>query len=79
VLDPSAVGGVHEAAGQRDAFSRAVARPATSMVIPAMMADVQEVEVVVAHYERATLRVVDVFLKIDAKHAPQLWSSDARD
>jgi hypothetical protein len=26
VLDPSAVGGVHEAAGQRDAVSRAVAR-----------------------------------------------------
>src|SRR5580658_6194772 len=31
-----------------------------------MMADVQEVEVVVAHNERATLRVGDVFLKIDA-------------
>jgi aminoglycoside phosphotransferase len=31
-----------------------------------MMADVQEVEVVVAHSERATLRVGDVFLKIDA-------------
>ena len=30
------------------------------------MADVQEVEVVVAHLERATLRVGDVFLKIDA-------------
>jgi len=30
------------------------------------MADVQEVEVVVAHNERATLRVGDVFLKIDA-------------
>jgi len=29
------------------------------------MADVQEVEVVVAHQERATLRVGDVFLKID--------------
>ncbi|WP_378742963.1 aminoglycoside phosphotransferase family protein [Nocardia brasiliensis] len=29
------------------------------------MADVEEVEVVVAHYERATLRVGDVFLKID--------------
>ena len=37
VLDPSAVGGVHEAAGQRDAVSRAVARDkpvATSVVIP---------------------------------------------
>ena len=31
-----------------------------------MMADVQVVEVVVAHDERATLRVGDVFLKIDA-------------
>jgi Ser/Thr protein kinase RdoA (MazF antagonist) len=30
------------------------------------MTDVQEVEVVVAHHERATLRVGDVFLKIDA-------------
>ncbi|WP_280295172.1 phosphotransferase family protein [Nocardia abscessus] len=36
------------------------------MVIPAIMADVKEVEVVVAHHERATLRVGDVFLKIDA-------------
>jgi aminoglycoside phosphotransferase (APT) family kinase protein len=31
-----------------------------------MMADVEQVEVVVAHDERATLRVGDVFLKIDA-------------
>jgi phosphotransferase family enzyme len=31
-----------------------------------MMADVEQVEVVVAHSERATLRVGDVFLKIDA-------------
>ena len=31
-----------------------------------MMADVEEIEVVVAHSERATLRVGDVFLKIDA-------------
>jgi len=31
-----------------------------------MMADMDEVEVVVAHNERATLRVGDVFLKIDA-------------
>src|SRR5437879_4296743 len=31
-----------------------------------MMADVEEVEVVVAHNERATLRVGNVFLKIDA-------------
>jgi len=34
-----------------------------------MMADVEEVEVVVAHTERATLRVGDVFLKIDADQA----------
>ncbi len=31
-----------------------------------MMADVEEVEVVVAHQDRAALRVGDVFLKIDA-------------
>src|SRR5438046_10430646 len=31
-----------------------------------MMADVEEVKVVVAHNERATLRVGDVFLKVDA-------------
>jgi aminoglycoside phosphotransferase len=37
----------------------------TSVVIPAKMADVEEIEVVVAHHERATLRVGDVFLKID--------------
>lgn len=36
------------------------------VVIRATMTDVQEVEVVVAHRERATLRVGDVFLKIDA-------------
>jgi aminoglycoside phosphotransferase (APT) family kinase protein len=30
------------------------------------MADVEEVEIVVAHHERATLRVGEVFLKIDA-------------
>ena len=40
--------------------------PVTPVVIPAMMADVEEVEVVVAHHERATLRVGAVFLKIDA-------------
>jgi hypothetical protein len=33
------------------------------------MAAVEEVEVVVAHRERATLRVGDVFLKIDADQA----------
>jgi aminoglycoside phosphotransferase (APT) family kinase protein len=68
VLDPSAAGVVHAAAGHPDAVSRAVARDntATSVVVPAIMADVQKVEVVVAHNERATLRVGDVFLKIDA-------------
>jgi hypothetical protein len=35
-------------------------------VIGAMMAGLVEVEVVVAHQERATVRVGDVFLKIDA-------------
>jgi Ser/Thr protein kinase RdoA (MazF antagonist) len=38
----------------------------TSVVVPGKMADVEEIEVVVAHHERATLRVGDVFLKIDA-------------
>jgi aminoglycoside phosphotransferase (APT) family kinase protein len=38
----------------------------TSVVIPARMPDMKQVEVVVAHNERATLRVGDVFLKIDA-------------
>ncbi|MEU7902255.1 aminoglycoside phosphotransferase family protein [Actinoplanes sp. NPDC049118] len=38
----------------------------TPVVVPARMADVEEVEVVVAHSERTTLRVGDVFLKIDA-------------
>ena len=36
------------------------------VVIPATMTDMQEIEVVVAHQERTTLRVGDVFLKIDA-------------
>jgi aminoglycoside phosphotransferase len=38
----------------------------TSVVLPVIMADVEDVEVVVAHRERATLRVGDLFLKIDA-------------
>jgi aminoglycoside phosphotransferase len=33
------------------------------------MGHVQQVEVVIAHHERATLRVGDVFLKIDPDHA----------
>src|SRR5947209_11054745 len=36
---------------------------------PAIVADVQQVEVVVAHHDCATLRVGDVFLKIDADQA----------
>jgi aminoglycoside phosphotransferase (APT) family kinase protein len=43
-----------------------VINQATSVVTPATMTGVDEVEVVVAHNERATLRVGDVFLKIDA-------------
>ena len=39
------------------------------MIIPATMAGMEGVEVVVAHSERATLRVGDVFLKIDADQA----------
>lgn len=35
----------------------------------ATMTDVEQVEVVVAHQERATLRVGDIFLKIDADRA----------
>lgn len=38
----------------------------TSWTIPAIVVGVEEVEVVVAHDERATLRVGEVFLKIDA-------------
>ena len=47
------------------------------------MTGVQEVEVVVAHNERATLRVGDVFLKIDADQtrtdveAPMLTATSA--
>src|SRR3954468_9600425 len=42
---------------------------ATTERAPAMMADVEEVGCVVAHNERATLRVGDVFLKVDADRA----------
>src|SRR4051795_6403728 len=38
----------------------------TCVCLPAIMFDVDSVEVVVAHGDRATLRVSDVFLKIDA-------------
>jgi aminoglycoside phosphotransferase (APT) family kinase protein len=43
-----------------------VANGVTSAGDPAIMADVETVEVVVAHSDRATVRVGDVFLKIDA-------------
>jgi hypothetical protein len=41
----------------------------TSCPDPAIMADVDEVEVVVAHTERATLRIGTTFLKIDGDQA----------
>jgi len=41
----------------------------TPVIVPATMAGMEEVEVVVAHSERATLRVGDVFLKIDGDQA----------
>src|SRR5215472_2697741 len=61
----------HEAAGQRDAVSRAVApeKPGDVGSHPRDDGHVEEVEVVVAHNERATLRVGDVFVKIDADQA----------
>jgi aminoglycoside phosphotransferase len=52
--------------GTRSAAQSHAIKPVMSVVIPAIMAEVEEVEVVVAHHERATLRVGDVFLKIDA-------------
>src|SRR5205823_3402913 len=52
--------------GTRSAAQSHAINSATSVVVPGMMADVEEVEVVVAHHERATLRVGDVFLKVDA-------------
>ncbi|GLY95949.1 aminoglycoside phosphotransferase [Actinoplanes sp. NBRC 103695] len=41
----------------------------TPAAIPATMSGVEEVEVVVAHSERVTLRVGDVFLKVDGDPA----------
>jgi phosphotransferase family enzyme len=52
--------------GTRSTAQPHVVNPVTSVVIPERMADVEEVEVVVADHERATLRASDVFLKIDA-------------
>jgi len=60
---------VPEAARQWDAVTYAVAgdKPVGDIgAPPATMADMEEVEVVVAHNERATLRVGEIFLKIDA-------------
>ena len=55
---PSALGIVHEAAGQWDAVSRAVARDEPGDVgdHPAIMADVEKVEVVVAQRARDPAR-----------------------
>jgi aminoglycoside phosphotransferase len=68
VLDPS--GSVActrpPGSGTRSTAQSHAINPVTSVVVPAIMADVETVEVVVAHHERATLRVGDVFLKIDA-------------
>ncbi|MFV2108703.1 aminoglycoside phosphotransferase family protein [Micromonospora sp. LOL_015] len=50
---------------RRSAGGPPVAR-ATPFAGRTMMADVAQVEVVVAHHERATLRVGEVFLKVDA-------------
>ncbi len=61
MLDAHSPGG----ATRSGARSRAV-NPATNGGLLAMMAGVEQVDVVVAHHERATLRVGDVFLKIDA-------------
>jgi hypothetical protein len=49
----------------RDASSHSTDFLATTVT----MGSVEEVQVVVAHGERATLRVGDVFLKIDADQA----------
>ncbi len=61
-------GGGRKAARPRDAVGSSLACriPGDIGVSAVMMADVKEVEVVVAHNERTTLRVGDVFLKIDA-------------
>ena len=60
----------HSAVGGRDRCDhlsqRACCTRGRRATAAAIMADVEEVEVVVAHRERATLRVGDVFLKIDA-------------
>jgi aminoglycoside phosphotransferase (APT) family kinase protein len=59
---------VHEVAGRRGMVNGSGRRLIRGGVggHPVIMAGVESVEVVVAHQERATLRVGDVFLKIDA-------------
>ena len=49
-----------------------------TVTVPADLFSVREVEVVVAHNERATLRVGDVFLKIDADRARRAESPEVR-
>src|ERR1700722_9640450 len=68
VPGPSPAGGRTRppGSGTRSAAQSHAINPVTSAVISAMMASVEEVEDVVAHSERAPLRVGDVFLKIDA-------------
>src|SRR6185503_1534219 len=43
--------------------------PATWPTVPGYWSPMDEVEVVVAHSERATLRVGDIFVKVDADEA----------
>ena len=53
--------------GRRSRATRqAIRNPIDPSPDPGMMGRMEEVEVVIAHKERATLRVGDVFLKIDA-------------
>ena len=70
VLCPGSAEGASDAlppgSGTHSAAQPPAVNPVTPVAIPAIMADVEEVEVIVAHNERATLRVGDVFLKIDA-------------
>jgi hypothetical protein len=59
----------HLVAGTRSATRPPAINPATFGGHPVILVDVEEVKVVVAHSERATLRVGDVFLKVDADQA----------
>src|ERR1017187_2473686 len=66
---PAAAGTRPPGSGTPSAAQSHAVNQVTSVIIPATMAGMEEVEVVVAHSERATLRVGDVFLKIDADQA----------